>query len=71
MTTKTIVPDLTIRYTAHDHVAAYTRLLHEAEWQAAQARTDHERMTWLLWKDNAERGLLRWQGIVQRQTNAR
>lgn len=63
----TIVPDITLRFTPFEHVAAYARLHREAQWQLQQARTVEERMDAELWIINAERQLLRWQAVVDRQ----
>ena len=59
--------DVTIRYTAHDHIVAYTRLRAEAVWQATQAQTTADRMDAEQWIDSADRHLLRWQSMLDRQ----
>lgn len=70
MTTEAIVPDILIRFTAHDHVSAYTRLLREAEWQLTQAQTPETRMDAQQWVDSAERQLLRWQAVLERSVQS-
>lgn len=62
-----ILPDITIRFTAHDHVDAYTRLRKAAEWQLKQATTAQERRDAEQWVDSADRQLLRWQAVLARQ----
>jgi hypothetical protein len=66
----TILPDIQIRYTVHDHIIAYKRLHAEALWQLQQARTTTERMDAQQWVDSAERQLTRWQALLDRTRRA-
>lgn len=67
MSTQSILPDIQIHFTAHDHVAAYERLLHSACIQLTHASTPELRMDAQQWIDSAERQLLRWRAVAARQ----
>jgi hypothetical protein len=61
------VPDITIRITVYERIAAFERLKREAAWQAKIAETPEDRLEALLWQDNAERNLRHWQAVRDRE----
>ena len=67
MTTQYILPDIQIRFTAHDHIAAYERLLSIASVQLKHASSPELRMDAQQWIDSADRQLVRWRAIAARQ----
>lgn len=64
--TEHIVPDIQLRFTPWEHVAAYERLRREAAHQLTQAQTIDDQRDAQQWIDSADRQLVRWQAIVAR-----
>lgn len=60
MHTDIVAPDIEIRITVPEKIAAFERLRREAAWQVEIAETAEDRLEAQLWQDNAERNLTHW-----------
>ena len=65
-----VCPDITIRYTTWEAIAAYERLKKEATHQRDIAQSADDRLEAQIWIDNADRNLARCKRQLAKETRS-
>ena len=63
-----VTPDITIRMTAWDHLAAHRAALRAAQQLLEGAQTSRDRTMYKVWILNAERNIMHWQAQAERES---
>jgi len=63
-----VTPDIEIRMTTWDHLAAHKQALRAAQALLAAAQTSRDRTMYRVWILNAERNIMHWQAQAERET---
>jgi len=61
-------PDIEIRMTTWDHLAAHKQALRAAQALLAGAQSNRDRTMYRVWILNAERNIMHWQAQAERET---
>ncbi len=61
-------PDITIRMTAWDHIAAHQQARRAAVHMLLTATTERDKAIYKVWILNAERNIMHWQAQAERET---
>jgi hypothetical protein len=60
-------PDITIRMTAWDHLAAHKQALRAAQALLGAAQTGRDKAIYEVWILNAKRNIAHWQAQIERE----